>query len=217
MQKGVLVLVLAYGGFWSSSPAMADSSLCDAVTGNSVANCGFETGDFTGWTISGNTLNPGGNYYGVDAFDANSGNFGAYVSQDYLDGGTAPVDLSQMLATTPDEAYDITFWLEQDTAPTPGYTHAFSATWDGTTLLSLTPTVASPGPGGVFTEYSFTETATGASTNLAFSFENDDNFWSFDDVSVAAAPTPEPSTGVAGGIALAAMLLLCSRRLSSQG
>src|SRR5215831_7889435 len=28
-------------------------SACDAVAGNLVTNCGFETGDLTGWNISG--------------------------------------------------------------------------------------------------------------------------------------------------------------------
>ena len=32
------------------SAAMATPSLCDSIAGNLVANCGFETGDFTGWT-----------------------------------------------------------------------------------------------------------------------------------------------------------------------
>jgi hypothetical protein len=212
MRKSVLVLVLVVGGSWSASQARA-GSVCGAVAGNLVTNCGFETGDFTGWTIDGNTLNPGDNYYGVDGIDANSGNFGAYMSQDFVDAGMVPVGLSQMLATSVGSVYDITFWLEQDTAPTLGYTHAFTASWGGTAIQSLTPTVGSPGSVGSFTQYSFVETATGTSTALQFSFENDDQYWSFDDVSVVGtATTPEPSTGVVGGISLGALLLLWSRR-----
>jgi hypothetical protein len=126
MRKILSALALVLCGLWGASQARA-ASICDGVAGNIVANCGFETGDFTSWTISGNTANPGGNYYGVDAFDANSGNYGAYMSQD-LFVGTAPVDLSQTLATSAG-LYQVTFWLEQDTAPTLGYTHTFSATW----------------------------------------------------------------------------------------
>jgi hypothetical protein len=208
---------------WGASQAFGASlppSLCDGAPLHLVSNCGFETGDFQDWTLGGNTANPGGNYYGVDSFDANSGNYGAYMSQDYIDGGTAPVDLSQTITTTPGVLYDITFWLEQDTAPTLGYTHAFSAAWGGTTILSLTPTVAVPGPVGSFTEYSFAETAPAASTTLTFAFENDDNYWSFDDVAVvpAATPaTPEPSTGLLAGVVMSVLLLLWRRSSSIAG
>jgi MYXO-CTERM domain-containing protein len=212
MHKRFSVLVLIVCGFWGASRATA-ASICDGIPGNLVSNCGFETGDFTGWTLGGNTLNPGDNYYGVDAFDANSGNFGAYMSQDFFV-GTSPVELSQTLATTVGATYDIAYWLEQDTAPTTGFTHAFSSTFGGTTLQSLAPTVALPGTVGIFTEYSFAETATAPSTTLQFAFENDDQFWSFDDVSVVAvaAATPEPSTGLPGGLALGALLLLLRHR-----
>jgi hypothetical protein len=216
MRRILSVMFLIVCGSWGASQAMA-SSICDAVPGNLVSNCGFETGDFTGWTISGNTDDPGLNYYGVDTFDANSGNFGAYMSQDFFD-GTAPVDLSQTLTTAIGTTYDITYWLEQDTTPTTGFTHAFSSTFGGTTLQTLTPTVALPGIVGTFTEYSFVETATAASTTLQFAFENDDQFWSFDDVSVAAAAAaakPEPSTGLLGGLALGALLLLRHRMRGS--
>ncbi|MGA3202577.1 MAG: hypothetical protein ABSF12_08795 [Bryobacteraceae bacterium] len=205
MRNTFSVLALVFCGLWGASQAMASTSFCDAISGNLVLNCGFETGDFTSWTIGGSTDNPGGNYYGVDAFDANSGSFGAYMSQDLVDDGTAPVTLSQTLATAPGGVYLVEFWLEQDTAPTLGYTHAFSASWGGTTIQTLTPTVALPGPVGVFEEYTFMETATTASTLLSFSFENDDSYWSFDDVSASAVP--ESSSGLLAGMALCALFL----------
>jgi hypothetical protein len=187
-------------GLWSAMPAMAGSSICDAVSGNLVTNCGFETGDFTGWTVGGTTTNPGGNYYGVDGFDANSGNYGAYMGQI-----SSSVTLSQNLATVSGNQYQITFYLEDDTAATTGYTQKFSATWGATTLVSLT----NPATGGTWTEYTFTETATSALTSLLFSFENDDSFWSFDDVSVVdITPTPEVPTGLLAASGLFAMLLL---------
>jgi hypothetical protein len=221
MRKSVSVLVLVVGALWSSSQAKG-ASICDALAGNLLTNCGFETGDFTGWTIGGNDANPGGNYYGVDNFDANSGNTpgncmggpcGAFMSQDFFV-GTAPVTLSQTVATSVGSVYFVSYFLEQDTPPEPGSTHMFTANWGGTQIQSLTPTAPSASD-GTFVEYSFVETATAAATTLQFAFENDDDFWSFDDVSVVAAAvttTPEPSTGLAGGIALGALLLLWSRR-----
>ena len=129
------------------------------------------------------------------------------MSQDFFV-GTAPVTLSQTLTTTAGGEYTITFFLEQDTAPGTGYTHAFSAAWGGSTFDTLTPTTGSPGAVGSFVEYQFTELATGASTILNFSFENDDNYWSFDDVSVQA--TPEPATLIPVGLGLLA--LACRKR-----
>jgi len=206
-------LALIVCGFLSSAP-QAKADVCSALVNgqpNIVNNCGFETGSFSSWTIGGNTANPGGNYYGVDSFDAHSGNNGAYVSQDYVDGGTVPVTLSQTLSTTPGSEYVVSFWLDQDTAPTAGYNHAFSAVFGGTTMLTLSPTVAAPGTVGSFVEYTFDEVATSATTTLQFSFENDDSYWSFDDVSVATM-TPEPSTLFSAGAALAALLFIRSRR-----
>jgi MYXO-CTERM domain-containing protein len=213
MRKSFSVLVLAVCGSWGASQAMAASSICDAVTGNLVLNCGFETGDFTDWTLTGSTDNPGGNYYGVDAFDANSGSYGAFMSQDFLDEGATSVDLGETLPTTAGGEYQITFYLEQDTAPTLGYNHAFTASWGGSTIESLTPTVASPGTVGSFVEYTFTETTPTASTALEFTFENDDQYWSFDDASVT--PVPEPSTALLGGLALGALWLVGRRRKGS--
>ncbi len=208
MKKIFSILPLILCGLWSASQARASISACNAIAGNLVANCGFETGSFTSWTIGGNTTDPiqgtTPEFYGVDAFDAQSGNFGAYMSQDFMV-GTSPVTLSQALTTVVGKAYTVSFWLELDTKPNTGETYSFAASWAGTTIMSLTPTAAAPGSVGAFNQYTFTETATTTSTLLSFAFVNGDNFWSFDDTLVAL---PEPSTGVLAGIALCGLLLL---------
>jgi hypothetical protein len=209
MRNTFSALALVLCGLWGASQATATPSYCDTITNNLVTNCGFETGDFTGWTIGGYTNNPGGNYYGVDSFDAHSGTSGAYMSQDFVDGGATTVSLSQTLATAAGSEYLVSFFLEQDTAPTTGYTHSFSAMFGSATLLSLTPTVALPGTVGAFTQYTFGVAATGSSTVLKFAFENDDSYWSFDDVSVTVAP--EPSTFLLAGAALGGLMLLRRR------
>src|SRR5690242_19872650 len=47
---GAAMLSLAF----SSGAAMAAPSACDAVAGNLIVNCGFESGNFSGWTVTGN-------------------------------------------------------------------------------------------------------------------------------------------------------------------
>src|ERR1700730_10015968 len=68
---------------------------------NIVTNGGFETGDFTGWTQSGNT-----GFTGVDTDSAHSGNFGAFSGPTGSEGF-----LSQTLNTVAGMAYDLSFFL----------------------------------------------------------------------------------------------------------
>ncbi|HVP55787.1 MAG TPA: PEP-CTERM sorting domain-containing protein [Candidatus Eisenbacteria bacterium] len=65
-----------------SAPTWAQS-ICDGVAGNLVVNCGFEAGDFTGWTQSGNT-----GFTGVTSIApyVNSGTYGAYLGPVGSDG-----------------------------------------------------------------------------------------------------------------------------------
>lgn len=79
-----------------------------------VANGGFETGNFTGWTIVGQQgLNAAGRIEsgtpGTDTRSTHSGNF------DYYDGAVGGVDgISQSFATTVGEDYNLSFWLAND-------------------------------------------------------------------------------------------------------
>ena len=82
-------------------------SACDAVAGNLVVNCGFETGDFTGWNVSG--------------FDTNhvfaSGNLhtGAFAASLESVGGLGRI--SQTLATTPGQIYTLSFFFQNGGSP----------------------------------------------------------------------------------------------------
>ena len=49
-------LICAVFCLFLAVPQSKAGSICDAVSGNLVANCGFETGDFTGWILSGNDV-----------------------------------------------------------------------------------------------------------------------------------------------------------------
>ncbi len=136
-----------------------------------VANGGFETGDFTGWTRSGNL---GFTSVTNSSFYVNSGTFGASLGPVGSDG-----ILSQTLATTPGQAYIVSFALRSDGF----FANDFSASWGGQTFFSQ---VNMPAAG--YVPLSFTEVATGSSTTLQLGFRDDPGFLGLDDVSVIADP-----------------------------
>jgi len=68
-----------------------------------VTNPGFETGNFAGWTQFGDA-----GFTGVDGNRVHSGSFAAYF------GNGSPGGISQDLATTIGQTYQISFWLTQE-------------------------------------------------------------------------------------------------------
>ena len=179
------------------------ASVCDATAGNLVANCGFETGDFTSWTLTGNdTPLSEGVLYGVEAgadpvdgIVPHSGDNQAF----FADLVANETTLSQLIATIAGDTYAISFYVAQDTAP-GGLcgpvlcTNQLSASFDGTLLTNLS---AVPVEG--YTSYSFVDTATDASSALDITLGNDLGEFLLDDVVVTdttPAATPEPSAWI---------------------
>ena len=152
--------------------------------GNSlVVNGDFETTDFSGWTLNGNTF-IGENLYNVVGTDneymnlndiVHSGNFGVFLGEG---GGVA--SLSQVLSTVPGQTYQLSFWLNNVQS---GTTQLFFVSWGNTNLLAL---VNPPSFG--WTNYQFTVTALDTNTLLEFNEENDPFGFGFDDVSVLPVP-----------------------------
>lgn len=145
-----------------------------------VQNGGFETGDFTGWTLAGDTIIGNVTYNVVAALGefpdtVHSGFFGAFLGE----GGYAAT-LDQTLVTQPGTWYQLSFWFAN---PIAGTNQLFSVEWNGTTLLALTNPPA-------FDWTNFTQTVYAANTNgtLHFAVENDTNYFGLDDVSVTAIP-----------------------------
>ena len=83
--------------------ALAITSQSGGAAAALVTNGGFETGDFTGWTLSGNTANTG-----IATFPTNSGNFSAFLGALSAQGtGTLSQDVTTQIGTL----YTLDFFL----------------------------------------------------------------------------------------------------------
>src|SRR4030095_5014649 len=86
---------------WGAAALVLATFFAGAAQANIVTNPGFETGNFTGWALSGDT-----SFTAVDNFSPHSGSFGAFLS---TSGSTGSI--TQALATTVGVSSDIGFLL----------------------------------------------------------------------------------------------------------
>ena len=160
---GFLLLLGAY------SPSTSQAA-------NLVQNGGFESGDFTGWTNTGNT-----GFTTVANWAPHSGTFSAWIGPTGSNGF-----ISQGLATTTGQSYTVSFWLANFVPGTTEEPNGFHLSWGGSEIFSL---VNAPLFG--YTQYSFVEQATSSSTTLTVGgFRNDPTFFYLDDVDVSPVPIP---------------------------
>jgi hypothetical protein len=176
---------------------------------NRLSNGGFETGDFTGWTLNSTDASlvidasgdSGLNSY-IQAFQStpDGGNFYALFTS-----SSVTSTLDQSFATTSGETYLVDFWLN-DTYGNASLTVAAGAT----TLFNLSSTDASlQNQGWVLEEKSFV--AAGPTTDLMFSGNTASSFLGVDAVTVV----PEPGTLALGFAALGFVGFRCWRRACS--
>ena len=162
-----------------------------AAAANLVLNPGFETGDFTDWSVTGDGIS-------IDSVFPNSGCCDAAFSALTTDPNAGV--LSQTLPTAGGKSYKLSFAL-LDEAGFSG--DSFIVQFGG---FSATITGDEAGPPGdlpsLYTAFSFTvpsaDIVSGA-TVLAFKGLNDPVSgieWNLDDVSANAVATPEPSTWI---------------------
>jgi hypothetical protein len=161
--------------------AVAALSVAYPAKANLITNGGFETGDFTGWTVSGPQAFVGGSANGISP---HSGNFQAVFSF------AGPADLSQSVATTPGQSYMIDFFAATNSFGP--FSATMAVNWGGSTVFSHLFTSATG-----YTEFTFTETASASSTLLDFALTGTFGDFVFDDISVnAVGAVPDGGTTV---------------------
>ncbi len=199
MKVTKLVLALAVLFAFGAVASFADDC---GVSGNLVVNCGFETGDTTGWvTPDGSTASVG--MYSGSPY-AHSGNyavgFGSVVP-------TNPNTLGQSISTIAGHDYTIDFWLKLGgDCSSRSNCNSFTATFGGTTIYSSGDEAPFP-----YKEVTASVVATSSSTELRFSGFSIPSYYWLDDVSVVdngVVGTPEPSSlclfcaGLLGGLGM---------------
>ena len=177
------------------------TSLCWAVSSGSaqnlVTNPGFETGNFSGYTLN----EPGGfSNVGSNPAFANSGTFHANLAPAV----DATGSLSQVLTTTAGTAYTLSFFLANNNS---GAVNFFQAFINGALVSASTSPPFSNN--GVYQQLFANFTATGSSTTLDFRYRHDPDFWRLDDVSVTRAAVATPDSGATLWLALPILAGLC--------
>lgn len=188
MRKTIIALSALVVGLMGAGISNAQDA-CQGVTGNLVVNCGFETGDFTGWTLN----DPSGNSF-VNGFNAYSGNDAAWLGP-FQTTGT----LSQSIATIAGDTYQVSVAVANDTGYSLGYPNSFVGTFDGDSWLAGINEPVLP-----YELYVADFVASGSSASLSFTAENDGGYWDIDSASVVdlTPPPPPPTTPEPGSFAL---------------
>jgi VCBS repeat-containing protein len=153
---------------------------------NLITNGGFETGTTSGWSAS-NSYVSSYHYY------VHSGVYGAGWTTFYTK--DVPFTYSQSFGTVAGTTYTISFWVENKGFSSTGeIDNSVLVTWDGATVGSVIDLAYATGTSN-FTEYSYTFTASSATSTLALAVTNNVGYTYIDDVSVVQLPGTETAAG----------------------
>jgi hypothetical protein len=213
--SGIIALLCCAAPGFADSVNAPTPSICGAVAGNRVANCGFETNSFYAWTLTNTYYDPSPvvgsspdpntavESFNFNGMNPNSGDEFAALG-DYV---TTPTTLEQTFTDVAGTTLTFSFYVSTD-----GSGGSLLADYDGNTLLSLANATEQG-----YTEYSYTVSATGSDT-ISFIEEGPIGAYiGLDDVVVVDPPSsaPEPSSLAFLVVALGA-IVLAHRRWSKK-
>lgn len=145
-----------------------------------ILNGGFETGDFTDWTLSGNSAST--SVTGNSTF-VHGGTYGALLGPP-----NTPGYLTQNLTTVPGQNYLVSLWLVNGDGSTP---NLFQVQWNGVTLGGVANLTAT-----TWTNLQFLVTAAGSASVLQLGFQDDPYYLGLDDITVTPVANPGFSASV---------------------
>ncbi len=188
--------------------AASTAASAGCVAGNLVSNCGFETGDFTGWSLSGNDVPVAeGNLYGVeqvadvfplpDGTAAPEGIAQAWFSDQVADATT----LSQTISTVAGTTYTVSFMMAQWYVGPGTNNNELSVSFGNGSYTSTD--IGDTG----YTLVEFTGLASSGSTTLSVTMGNDVGEYLVDDFSVVAPTSAVPEPSMLSLMGLGALML----------
>jgi hypothetical protein len=148
-----------------------------SVSANLIVNGDFQAGNLSGWDT---TPAATGSNFGVAGIPPAHDTLGAYFAANGPDFDS----ISQTFATTPGAFYDVSFFYQPVSAGPPD--NGFRALFNGVAIYENFDSIS----GFIF--QTFTVQATGSVTTLEFQGRNAAGVDFLDDVSVTAAPCPQP-------------------------